>query len=599
MSDEYKELYIYLNEQISGENKALAFLYEYCGNLPQVQQDAYTLLYIVSNFYELQDEPGAYSETACNIKGKKFSIDDFSDTDITLLSTLDFESIPLALASKTYAIMWLNTNDFKYAQRAADLYLQAFEEWFDATEWFVCVNALKHALFYAKKVNYQKCIESALDSLYNHVVSEDGKDPLFFTIEAITLLVDNKYCDSTKKQVCISILDNLINNHLLESSAIISTKIDIIEPAYLLKAKILQQLNKAEDSKNSLISYAELLVSLFSSPSDTRSIFLSEIHLINAIQLFRNNGKPDRAVDVHKILVSVQEKKTQHMQTFTRSFDVSKIYNSIQRSFKGLSFQEAVAWLSMITGFNDIDDTKKRLINRIHNSPIASAFPRSVMNLKGQIVYHLAPLDINNPESDEKLFWQHMYVEATEHNRMAGNTFLKYALDYIRSNYEFSEADLDFIFDDHIIIPKDRVRIWKKGLYLGLSGDIYSALHLLSPQIESYFRLIAELSGDVVVTLEKDGTSKDKVLSSIFELPELNDCYDKNIIFTFKGLLNENTGANFRNLIAHGILDEREATSGVGIALVCMTLKLLVLNSNRVMSVIKSSDKIQKNIKQT
>ena len=52
-------------------------------------------------------------------------------------------------------------------------------------------------------------------------------------------------------------------------------------------------------------------------------------------------------------------------------------------------------------------------------------------------------------------------------------------------------------------------------------------------------------------------------------------------------------------MIAHGILDEREATSGVGIALVCMTLKLLVLNSNRVMSVIKSSDKIQKNIKQT
>ena len=89
------------------------------------------------------------------------------------------------------------------------------------------------------------------------------------------------------------------------------------------------------------------------------------------------------------------------------------------------------------------------------------------------------------------------------------------------------------------------------------------------------------------------------MLSSIFELPELNDCYDKNIIFTFKGLLNENTGANLRNLIAHGILDEREATSGVGIALVCMTLKLLVLNSDRVMSVIKSSDKIQKNIKQT
>ena len=55
-----------------------------------------------------------------------------------------------------------------------------------------------------------------------------------------------------------------------------------------------------------------------------------------------------------------------------------------------------------------------------------------------------------------------------------------------------------------------------------------------------------------ILTLKDDGSSMEKVLSSILSLPELLDCYDNDNLFTFRGLLNEQAGANIRNEIAHG-----------------------------------------------
>lgn len=67
-------------------------------------------------------------------------------------------------------------------------------------------------------------------------------------------------------------------------------------------------------------------------------------------------------------------------------------------------------------------------------------------------------------------------------------------------------------------------------------------------------KLKAKTAGALTVIFENDGTSKQKTLTSIFDLPELLDCYDNDIIFLFKGLLNEQAGANIRNEIAHGIM---------------------------------------------
>lgn len=117
--------------------------------------------------------------------------------------------------------------------------------------------------------------------------------------------------------------------------------------------------------------------------------------------------------------------------------------------------------------------------------------------------------------------------------------------------------------------------------------------HILAPQVENLFRNIAKEVGGLTVTLESDGSSKEKVLSSVFDLPELLDCYDNDIIFLFKGLLNEQAGANIRNEIAHGIASERNACSGIYLFFAGAVMKLISYTSPKWYEVYRNSEKLK------
>lgn len=146
------------------------------------------------------------------------------------------------------------------------------------------------------------------------------------------------------------------------------------------------------------------------------------------------------------------------------------------------------------------------------------------------------------------------------------------------------------------MVPEGRERIWKTGIYLGLKGDYYSSLHILCPQIENFFRCVAKECGDIVVTLDDDGTSQKKALSTVLDLPHLNECYDPNIIFTFKALLDEKTGANLRNLVAHGIMNEKDANSGIDVYLLCVAIKLIALASNKIYELYDTSERLRRSL---
>ena len=112
---------------------------------------------------------------------------------------------------------------------------------------------------------------------------------------------------------------------------------------------------------------------------------------------------------------------------------------------------------------------------------------------------------------------------------------------------------------------------------------------VLAPQTENLFRNIAKEVGGLTVTLENDGSSNEKVLSSIFTLPEMLDCYDNDILFVFKGLLNEQAGANIRNKVAHGMIEAEACSSGACLYFGAALIKLLTYTSIPCYQLLKSS----------
>lgn len=216
-----------------------------------------------------------------------------------------------------------------------------------------------------------------------------------------------------------------------------------------------------------------------------------------------------------------------------------------------------------------------------------------MINEKGQTIIKLSPLNLSDPEQDADLLDKHIHQKYYDIENIEGDLFLNKALYVIRSKYQFKEENLDFLICENGIIPEGRENIVRKGIYAVVTGDYYSALHILAPQVENIFRTLAEEVGALTVTLGKDGTSMEKVLSSVFDLPELVDCYDGDILFTFKGLLNEQSGANIRNKIAHGIMNESTAFSGASIYFLCATIKILSFTSARCMEIYENCEKLK------
>ena len=69
--------------------------------------------------------------------------------------------------------------------------------------------------------------------------------------------------------------------------------------------------------------------------------------------------------------------------------------------------------------------------------------------------------------------------------------------------------------------------------------------------------------------------------------------YDNDILFTFKGLLNEQAGANIRNEVAHGLLEESDAGSGMCLFFDAAVIKLLLLTAPEAYSIYKSSERLK------
>ena len=64
-------------------------------------------------------------------------------------------------------------------------------------------------------------------------------------------------------------------------------------------------------------------------------------------------------------------------------------------------------------------------------------------------------------------------------------------------------------------------------------------------------------------------------------------------MFTFRGLLNEQAGANIRNEVAHGIISEYACSTGVCLYFGVAVIKLLSFTSASCYQILKSSEKLK------
>lgn len=515
---------------------------------------------------------------------RTFSVDDISEEEYSKLSELQLDKIPLILRALIADILWVNKKKFDAAQVAATAYWELFTLWYKDDDNVGTIDMLRRAVCISAQTKqtilYDEIQEWFIEFVEKNAANNDG----FFAIRVMELFFEQKNFDVS---IFLPVLDNMI--------ACSNDNVAKVEQAYELKTECLFKLKRKDEAvKNNVLLanyYLEFAERIFQ--NDIQGALRCVNYYQKGIMIYRNNGEPQKAESAHKRLVEIQKEIPKIMVPFSIELDIRGVVENIKINMEGLTFEESLIRLTQMFVFEKQEDIKKRVIEEFKGHPLSHMFGKSIINAQGQTVLALPPLDIQNPEKDSYLMELHMHQNALEKQKVAGDIWMKNALALLRDAYVVDNSMLDFLVKDNPIIPEGRERIFQSALRMFLNGEFYESMHILAPQVENLFRNIAKEVGGLTVTLENDGSSMEKVLSSILSLPELLDCYDNDILFTFRGLLNEQAGANIRNEVAHGIISEYACSTGVCLYFGVAVIKLLSFTSAPCYQILKNSEKLK------
>lgn len=582
-------IYELLNQIIVNKRYLLSpdlFIETYRTELREEEKNIFDLLKnIVSLGTKIHDDGIEFHPMFVMADGSRtFSIEDISEDDYLIFHSLELDKMPLILRALIADILWTNKKEFSAAKIAADAYWKLFMLWYTDEDNVGTIDMIRRAVCISVQTK-QTTLYNEIQEWFNEFIDTKAASAKgFFSLRIMELFFKQKNFDVS---IILKVLDGLIDGN--------SDNIAKVEQAYKLKTECLFKLKRKEDAikNNNLLAdyYLEFAEKIFK--KDIQGALKAVNFYQKGIMLYRNNGESDKADAAHKRLVEIQKEIPKIMVPFSVELDIKGVIDNLKANMEGLSFEECVIRLTQMFVFEKQEDIKKHVIEEFKDNPISHLFGKSLINAQGQTVLALHPLDIHDPEKDPKLMELHMYQNALEKQKVAGDIWVKNALIIIRDKFVIDKSMVEFLVKDNPIIPDGRERIFQSGLYMFLNGDYYEALHILAPQVENLFRNIAREVGGLTVTLEKDGSSMEKVLSSILSLPELVDCYDNDILFTFRGLLNEQAGANIRNEIAHGIISEYACSTGVCLYFGVAVIKLLSLTSASCYQILKNSEKLK------
>lgn len=349
-----------------------------------------------------------------------------------------------------------------------------------------------------------------------------------------------------------------------------------IESAFELKMMLLKGTDSASRREHT-ITHAQWLESLgtnFEKQEDDR---LSFYWYEQALLLYRKEKAHSDISRLMLLLEPIKLRNMEKMMSFSNEIDVSREYEIVKTLMsRRPTISEKIICLCALTHFDKKQEIEADVIRNSNKYVFTKLSTANLLDKSGRSIIKIPPLSLKNPREDKDILELHMHREAAERQHYYGKMMINMAWYIIKEEHPSVVAeDLDFLVNENSMIPNDRKQLFKLGFVYGLNGDLYTSLHLLVPQMENFFRELATLCGGVVYSVDEDGTEQTKTLKSVFDIPELVECYEEDILSIFEGLLNQKAGANLRNKVAHGLLDSDEGNSTISLYFFSAVLKLL------------------------
>jgi hypothetical protein len=121
--------------------------------------------------------------------------------------------------------------------------------------------------------------------------------------------------------------------------------------------------------------------------------------------------------------------------------------------------------------------------------------------------------------------------------------------------YEYTVSEIYAALEARPFIPRGHLLLWAKGVHAGIVGDYDVAVHLIAPQLEHALREVLRRHGEVVYKT-RNGVQTLSSLTDVLEHPSATAILGDDFVFALDTALAERIGANIRNEVSHGIIND-------------------------------------------
>lgn len=524
----------------------------------QKEETLYLLLgNITSIELDIQDPYQPFKPKVILHNSRSAIIDDIEDEYLDTFKEVIPDIIDPEMKARVADVLWIRKRDYQMGQIAAKAYGDSFEKLFDPENWSKCAIRIERALqlsaMLGKKNDlYEKTIgliENALDGL-------NGDDPSFLSLRLMELLLKQKQGDSEKYA------------RLSERLAKKAEREEEWRKARLYwecRAKW-YSLNKDQDKrKESLVASAETYVKQASEAleNSTPSFMRASSFIQSAIEsLKRIEGTNDRIEDLHRLLLSYQEKAVSEMQQVSSGgIDVTEFVENVEQEIKGKNLYEAMCTLASLTSSPKVAHLKENVDKSFSELSFRHIFTTVTVDEKGRNIAKHPSMISDDPKEIEAAKKAEMYSHAIYYQQLNAQAIINPARKRLLLDYDIRVQDFMIFLVDNIFVPQGREKIFAHGFYAGLEGDLLTSTHLLIPQLENSIRDILLQHGLIPSTIDSDGTQEERNLNTLLFRPELEEILGEDLTFDLQGLLVGKFGSNLRNKMAHGLISSDKFNS--------------------------------------
>lgn len=292
----------------------------------------------------------------------------------------------------------------------------------------------------------------------------------------------------------------------------------------------------------------------------------------NAIQIYRTIPGAERTP--HRVDERLAELRAHLSESGEKSLaelglvsspgvDISELVANARKAVSGKTPIEALKAFCNLHHGVDANQARETALERLRNHPLQALFPATVMSQDGRVIAKRPGLSLGGTSSDgdEVTIRAEMIRDHGILISIVVQGDIWPALEILWLEHRLHEADFVSLASQSPIVPKDRVRLFGKALFAGYDRDFVTALHLLVPQIEHLVRHHLKQAGAKTTSLDLNGIENEIGLTGLMALPEAEKIFGANLSFEIRALFCDAFGANLRNELAHGLLDDEACQS--------------------------------------